>query len=435
MMIRIGLLLLSLIVSAHALAVPEIETWRTANGARVYFVETHEIPMVSISLAFDAGSARDPVDKLGVAHLTNGLMEEGAGDLSGEQIADRLESVGAELGSENGRDMSVFNLRTLSGPVELDTSVGILAEVLARPRFPDAALQRERNRLLVNLQRVQQSPRAVAERAFYRRVFNGHPYAKPPNGEEQGVRAIRRDDLLDFYHRYFTAENGIIALVGDLSRGRARELADRLFGGLRRGDPAARVPRVPDLTSKLEEMIEFPSQQSHILMGQPGVTRKDPDYFPLYVGNYILGGSGLISQLAVEIREKRGLAYGVSSYFRPMRERGPFIIGLQTRNNQRGLAISLIHDTLAEFVDQGPTQEELQAAIKNITGGFPLNIDSNTKIAGYLMSMAFYGLPLNYLDDYPEKIKAVTVQMIKDAFRRRIDPARLVHVIVGGQVS
>ncbi len=180
------------------------------------------------------------------------------------------------------------------------------------------------------------------------------------------------------------------------------------------------------------QQIAFPSNQSHLLLGQPGVSRYDPDYFPLYVGNYILGGSGLISRLAVEIRENRGLAYSVYSYFLPMRERGPFIIGLQTRNDQTKLAEKVTRDTVSKFVKSGPTAEELDSAKKHITGGFPLLLDSNRKIAGNLLTIGFYDLPLDYLDTYAQKIEAVTIEHVRDAFRRRLDPERLVRVVVGG---
>ncbi len=428
---RICLLLLGLCVSAATVAAPDIQHWLTKNGARVYFVAAHELPMVSISLAFDAGSARDPGNRLGLAHLTNTLMEEGAGDRSGEQISEGLESIGAQLQSNNGRDMSVFELRTLSDPNVLDTSVGILGDVIGRPQFPAAALERERDRVLVALQRQQQSPRDLVRQVFFKSLFAGHPYSKPPMGEAEGVKAIVRQDLIDFHRRYFVAANGVVAIVGDLNRQRAEQIAQRLVAALPRGGAAPGMSDVSQPAGPRESSIDFPSQQSHLLMGQPGVARGDPDYFPLYVGNHILGGSGLISRLAVEIREKRGLAYSAYSYFVAMRARGPFAVGLQTRNDQLETAADIAAQTLVRFVEQGPTAQELEAAKKNITGGFPLLIDSNSKIADYLMHIGFYELPLNYLQEYPANIEAVTVDDVTDAFRRRVDPKRLVRVIVG----
>jgi zinc protease len=175
----------------------------------------------------------------------------------------------------------------------------------------------------------------------------------------------------------------------------------------------------------------FPSEQTHLLLGQPGLSRDDPDYFPLYVGNHILGGNGLISRLAQNIREDQGLAYSVYSYFIPMHQRGPYIVGLQTRNAQASRAQKLALDTLRDFIEQGPTDDELRAAKNNITGGFPLRIDSNDKIADNLLSMAFYDLPLDYLDTFSGKVAAVTAGQIRDAFQRRIDLRHWVQVRVG----
>ena len=426
----IGLTLLA--VSVSAVAVPEIQTWRTENGARVYFVETHEIPMVQISVAFDAGSARDPVDRPGLAHLTSAMLDEGAGDSSGDFIAQRLESVGAVFGSDNGRDMSIAELRSLSDPKMLDVAVDVFADIVARPRFPEDALAREKDRALVRLAQRKQSPQEVAQTEFYASLFRTHPYASPPEGEEAGIKALVRADLLDFHKRYFTGGNAVVAIVGDLTRRDAQAVAATIVGGLPAGKPAPPLGSVNTLERATAKNIEFPSTQSHVLLGQPGVSRGDPDYFPLYVGNHVLGGSGLVSRLSVEIREKRGLAYSVYSYFVPMRELGPYLIGLQTRNDQIPVALEVVQDTVERFVAEGPTEAELEAAKKNITGAFPLNLDSNKKIAGNVLNIAFYGLPLDYLNTYTENIERVTRDQVRDAFKRRVDPKRLVRVIVGG---
>jgi zinc protease len=167
-------------------------------------------------------------------------------------------------------------------------------------------------------------------------------------------------------------------------------------------------------------------------MGGPGMSRRDPDYFSLYVGNHILGGGGLVSRLNEEIREKRGLSYSVYSYFSPMRRKGPYVLGLQTRNDQVGQALEIARETVKRFIKEGPTAEELEAAKKNITGGFPLRIDSNAEIVEYIAMIGFYGLPLDYLDTFSANVEAVTREQIRDAFRRRVVPDRMVTVVVGG---
>jgi zinc protease len=190
---------------------------------------------------------------------------------------------------------------------------------------------------------------------------------------------------------------------------------------------------VSDLQAALEQRIAHPSSQTHILLGQPGIRRDDADYYALYVGNHVLGGGGLVSQLSNEVREKRGLSYSVYSYFLPMGERGPFQLGLQTRNDQVDEALQVLRDTLATYVAEGPSAEELEAAKNNITGGQALRIDSNRKILEYLAVIGFYELPLDYLETFNAKVEAVTLEQVREVFRRRIQPERMLTVLVGGE--
>jgi zinc protease len=425
-------LLMIAAVSLDTLASPQIHHWTMANGARAYFVETHQIPMVQFAVGFDAGSARDPGKLKGVANFVNEMVEEGAADMDGALVAERLESVGAEFSAWSGRDMSVFELRSLSDELLLGPAVEVFSKLMQKPTFPADAIERTRDSILVSLKRKEQSPGSVASLAFYGYLYKDHPYGSPASGMENGVRNIKRRDLLDFYREYFVGANVVIAIVGDLSIDQARSWADHIAGGLSRGAKPDPIPEAGQLNKNHSLNIEFPSSQTHLMMGQVGIARDDPDYFPLYVGNHILGGSGLISRLALDIREERGLVYSVSSYFYPMREPGPFLISLQTRNDQAAMTEGLSMDTLRGFVDQGPTLEELESARKNITGGFPLRISSNKKIASNILSIAFYELPLDYLSTFSENINNVTLEQVKDAFQRRVSPDRFLHVLVGG---
>ena len=271
----------------------------------------------------------------------------------------------------------------------------------------------------------------MGKKAFYRNLFGEHPYAGDPLGDKASVESLTRDDLLDFYRRYYVARNLVVAMVGAVDRSQAVRIAERLTAGLAEGEAAPAVPPVPGLTAGQLKRLDFPSSQSHLFAGQPGMRRGDPDYFTLYVGNHVLGGNGLVSQLSQEVREKRGLSYSVYSYFLPMQQDGPFMMGLQTKNSQVDDARQVLMDTLRRFREQGPTAEELQAAKQNITGGFPLRIASNSKIVQYLAMIGFYNLPLDYLDVFNDKIEAVTAEQIRDAFRRRLDPERFVTVVVG----
>ncbi len=430
---KLGFLIVLLFSSSAAWALPKIEHWALANGVRVYFVESHELPMVSISAVFDAGSARDTRGKEGLAQLTNGMLAEGAGELNANEIAARLENLGAEYGASSDRDMAMVSLESLSDKEFLEPALDVFVKLLLAPSFPEDSLARERRRALIALQRIQQSPGDLAGKTFSELLYDGHPYGIFPLGTEAGLNTITRKDLVEYHRRYYVGANAVLAMVGDVSVTQAKRIAERLFGKLPAGEAAAPLPKVADLPRPVKRQLSYPSSQSHILLGEPGITRTDPDYFALFVGNYTLGGGGLVSRLSDEIREKQGLSYNVYSYFSPLKERGPFTMGLQTKNAQRDQALNLMRKTLAEFVASGPTEEELQAAKKNLTGGFPLRIDSNGKILDYLALIGFYRLPLNYLDEFIPHIEAVTAAQIRDAFKRRIDPERMVTVIVGGE--
>ncbi len=422
-----------LVVSATVSAAPKIQHWTLTNGARVYFVETHELPMLQIQAVFDAGASRDPENKAGVARLATALFDEGAGDLTANDIASRFEGLGAEFSAGADRDMATVSLRSLSDVSLLDPALDLYARILTSPTFPQASLDRIRAQTLVALQKDKQSPGAVADKMFYRELYGPHPYARDPAGDEASLKTITRQDLLAYHQNYYVGANAWLVIVGDVSRRQAKRIAERVLGALPAGRsaPAMSLPIKPVVAH--EKRVNFPATQTHILIGQPGMRRGDADYFPLLVGNYTLGGGGLVSRLAVEVREKKGLSYSVYSYFLPLRVPGPFMLGLQTKNTQSDQALKLARQVLSDFVVKGPTPEELEAAKKYITGSFPLRIDSNAKIAENLAAIAFYGLPLTYLDDFIARVQAVNLEQIRDAFRRRVHPGTMLTVIVGGK--
>lgn len=423
--------LFALTMSAAVMATPRIETWQTVNGAKVLFVEAPDLPMVDVRVVFAAGAARDG-ERAGLASLTADMLTEGAAELNADQIAERIESLGAELGTGAERDMAWVTLRSLTDASLLEPAVDTLTKVITQPTFPPEDFERVRQNRLVALRLEQQDPASVGSRALYRAVFGTHPYASDPSGTAASVGALMREDLAAFHERYYVAANATVAIVGALTRAEAEQLSNRITAGLPQGEAAPPLPEVSNTVAGGLEQIAFPSSQTHIYAGQPGMSRGDPDYFALYVGNHILGGSGLVSLLMNEVREKRGLSYSVYSYFAPMAERGPMILGLQTKNTQADEARAVLLDTLRRFVNEGPTDAELEAAVKNITGGFPLRIASNGKVVQYLAMIGFYDLPLDYLDQFSGRVSAVTKEQIRDAFERRVHPDRLAIVQVGG---
>jgi zinc protease len=419
----------TLLLTGPAVAGPKIQSWHTTNGARVLFVQAPQLPMLDVRVVFNAGSAREAVP--GVASMTNSMLTQGAGSWNVDQIADRLESVGSDLEVGSLRDMAWVSLRTLIQQPALGASLTTLTTLLADPTFPAPDLERLRKNALVSLSQDEQEPRTVGSKALYRALYGSHPYAHDPAGTKQDVTAITRTQLTDFFRRWYVAKNAVVAMVGAVDRAQAEHIAEQVTSGLAPGAAAPPLPAVVDLGSGRLQRIAFPSSQSHVYVGQPGIRRDDPDFFALTVGNHVLGGSGLVSLLSEEVREKRGLSYSVYSYFLPMQQRGPFIMGLQTKNSQTDKALDVLMQTLRRFLAQGPTDKELSDAKKNITGGFPLQIASNSKIVEYLSMIGFYDLPLDFLDTYNAKVEAVTAQEVRDAFRRHLDPAHFVTVVVG----
>ncbi|MDP2029125.1 MAG: pitrilysin family protein [Thiobacillus sp.] len=422
--------LLCLPLSAQAAVV--IQNWQTPQGARVYFVESHELPMLDISVDFPGGSARDPAGKEGLAQLTHGLLDQGAGGLSDTEIAHRLADVGAVLGGAFDRDRAGVTLRTLSSSAEKTTALDLLSRVLQQPEFPQAVIKREKQRLISGIREAEADPGTVADKAFYRALYGTHPYAHDESGDPTAIEKLTRGDLQAFYRAHYSAPNAVIALMGDISRTEAETIAARLAAGLSKAARVVALPQpVPAPVS--EARIVHPSTQSHVLVGAVGMARGDPDFFPLYVGNYALGGGGFDSRLMKEVRDKRGYAYSASSYFIPMQVAGPFQLGLQTKLEQTDAALKVARDTLRQFITDGPSVAELTQAKSNLTGGFPLRIDSNRKILDYLSVIGFYNLPLDYLDTWVSKVDAVDVAAVKQAFARRLDADKLVTVVVGAK--
>jgi len=313
----------------------------------------------------------------------------------------------------------------------LKTAVDTFTTVLNAPTFPQDAFERERNRLLVELTQKTQDPGEIANTEFFKAVYGAHPYAHEPEGEIAPVKALTRDQLVKFYNEFYVGRNAWVVVVGALDRSQTEKLVKKIVGDLATGLAPPKLPGLTTTDSAVEKFIDFPSAQSHVLVGQPAIRRDDADFFPLYVGNHVLGGGGLVSILADEIREKRGYAYSTYSSLSPLRAEGPYVIGLQTRNDQVKDALKVMREVVQKFVSSGPTEQQLDDAKRNLTGGFALRIASNKNIADQLANMAFYGLPMDYLDTYINHINAVTTAQVRDAFQRRIQPARMVTVVVG----
>jgi zinc protease len=425
---------LLLLTNGSVQASPTIETWRTSSGAEVFYVYAPELPMVDMQVVFDAGSSRDG-KLLGIAALTNGLLDQGAAGMDADEVSKGFESLGAIFGTNAGYDSASVQLRSLTDGPLLLAALDNFKKVISTPEFPEDAIERLRAQTLIGLQAKKQNPSALARDAFMNAVYQSHPYAQPSLGTEKSVAAINRKDIESFYKQHYVSNNAMVAIVGAVNREQAERIAEDVLSRLEQGQKAKTLASVNALEAANEVFIEHPSAQTHILVGQTGLKRGDPDYFPLYVGNHVLGGGGMVSRLFAEVREKRGLSYSAYSYFSPMRFEGPFIAGLQTKTEQVDEALSVLMENINRYIEIGPTEEELIASKKNITGGSPLRIDSNGKILNYVVAIGYYKLSLDYLETFNANVDAVTINQIKDAFKRRLIPDKLVTVRVGALVE
>jgi zinc protease len=436
-LVRALLLWLALSMQSSA-AGASIESWESSRGARVLFVESRALPMLDVSIEFPAGSARDSAAASGLANLTLRAMRMGSAAsgavpaLSEDEISLGLADVGAQLSTSFGVDRAGYQLRTLSGERERVRAIDILAAVVQRPAFPPEVVGREKARVIAALREARIKPDTIASRAYARLVYGDHPYGLHASGEIETLDRIEPDQLVDFHRRHYGAAGAVVSIIGDITREQARQIAERLTSGLPGGAELPPIPSVPPLQQAAQREIRHDAAQAHVLLGAPGMRRADPDYFALWVGNYILGGGGFNSRLTAQVREKRGLTYSVYSAFAPYQREGAFTIGLQTRKDQADEALQVVRDTLHDFVRDGPTESELAGAKQHIVGSFALRIDSNRKILDYLSTIGFYGLPLDYLDQFPQRVSALTLDEIRDAFRRRVDPSRMATVVVGG---
>ena len=432
---------LTLALLAHsAWAALPIQHWTQPSGAKVYLVESHGIPMLDVQLDFDAGDRRDPADKAGLATIVSRMNRKGLAARAGQpaldenQLSEAWADLGAGLTVSASADRLSFSLRTLSYPDLLPQAVALAARQLGEPSFPEAIWTEERARISAAIREANTRPATQASKAFATAVYGVHPYGYDTT--EASLARISVADMRQFYARFVEPCRARVSLVGDVTRAQADALVKALLARLPQRD-AARcealppVAEVAPLSAPVTRTIAFESAQAHVLIGQPGYKRSDPDFFALTVGNYTLGGGGFVSRLTTEVREKRGLTYSVYSYFAPGLHAGAFTIGLQTRPDQAAQAVEVARAVLAKFVADGPTEAELKAAKDNLVGGFSLRIDSNAKLLDNVANIAWNNLPLNYLDTWTAQLEKITAADIKAAFARKLQPERMVTVVLG----
>jgi zinc protease len=431
----------ALLAALSAQAAIPLQHWTLANGAKVYLAATDALPIVDVQIDVDAGSRRDPAAQAGLASASAGMVEKGvrASDagpaLDENALGEAWADLGASFGAGAGAERTSFSLRSLSDPVLLDRAVALAAREIGEPSFPANVWQREREQINAALKEANTKPGTVSARAFSQAVYGTHPYGQETT--EETLAKIDVEAMRTRYAQLIRPCRAKVSIVGAVTRAQADAIATRLLARLPaqdgRCEPLPAVPAIAALTAPKEERIPFTSAQAHVVIGQPGYLRTDPDHFALTLGNYILGGGGFVSRLMNEVREKRGLVYGISSGFAPGLHAGAFRVGFQTRPDQADAAVKVSREVLAQFVAEGPTDAELKAAKDNLIGGFPLLLDSNRKLLGNVSNIAWNDLPLDYLDTWTARMNAVTVADIKAAFARKLQPDRMVTVVVGAK--
>ena len=426
--------------SNSAWALLPIQHWTEANGAQVYLVESPVIPMVDVQIDFDAGSRRNPAGQSGLASAVAAMASKGVTAAGTEPALDEnaLGEAWADLGAgfDAGVDSDAlhYSLRSLTDAPLLDRAARLAARQIAEPSWSSAIWQRESARWSASIKEANTKPATVAAQAFAAAVYGSHPYGMRTT--EDSLARISVADMQAFHTQTVAACRAKVSMVGAVTRAQAQTLVATLLSRLPAASGCAPLPPVGDiaaLTAPVEQNIPFTSAQAHVLIGQPGFERRDPDFVALLVGNHILGGGGFVSRLTNEVREKRGLSYSVYSYFASGLHAGAFTVGLQTRPDQAAQAVQVSRDVIARFVADGPTAAELRAAKDNLIGGFALRIDSNKKLLGNVANIAWNDLPLDYLDHWTEKVEALTVADVRAAMARKLQPERMVTVVVGAK--
>ena len=425
---------------SNAYGILPIEKLDSYKGAQAYLVQTKALPMVDIEVSIDAGDRYDPVGKSGGADMVAGLMNYGArgdkGLLTEAQIADEIADLGANIGLSVGGERAILRIRSLSRKDLRDRAVQLAAAMLSAPTYDPKIVEREKQRTITSLREAETKPEFVLERRFKKSVYGNYPLADSPS--VQSVGSVNVNDLKQFHKQFYRGDRMIVSIVGDVDRTQAAEIVQTLLKQIPQSGQA--IAKLPDLQrspiealAQREVQIPFDSQQAHIAMGMTAVARNNPDYFPLLVGNYILGGGGFVSRLMSEVREKRGLAYSVFSYFAPGKDNGIFQAGLQTKNDQAALALDVMSTTIAQFIADGPTPAELEAAKSNLINGYPLRIDNNRKLLDNVSSIAWNDLPLDTMDVWTKQVEAVTLEQVKASFQKYLAMDRMKIVVLGAK--
>ncbi len=400
------------------------------NGMTVLVLEQHFLPIVEIHALIKAGAAQDPPEKAGVANLVASLLDEGTTTRSSRQLAEQIDFVGGSLAVQAGEDYTTASARTLKKDIDLGFT--LLADILQHPAFPKQEFERVRSQILGEISSDNDDPGHVAMKAFNQLVFQNHPYRWPVNGTEETLSKITLAEVQSFYTKEYLPNQVILTIVGDVTAEQATTLVQTHFGSWKKGAVPSRAVKKPTaIDKKTVQLVEKDLTQSTIVIGHPGISRTNPDFYAVTVMNHILGAGGFSSRLMDSIRDKQGLAYGIMSHYDARVMPGSFWINLQTRTETTNQAISGVLIEMKAIREAPVSDQELADAKAFLMGSFPLRLDSTSKLAQVLAQVEFFGLGFDYFSQYPKWIERVTKEDVQRVAKQYLDPQHYALVVVG----
>jgi zinc protease len=424
-----GLLVCYLAATARGGMVPQRSV--LDNGLILLTSEQRALPMVSIELLIDAGSSHDGAKQEGLANLTATLLTYGTKRRTALQISDAVDFIGASLSVSCGEDLAGVSMTVLKK--DLGTGLELLAEVLTLSTFPQEEIDRQKQAIIAAIRAKEEDPGDIAQRRFAAALYPQSPYGRPVEGNEASVNALQQKSLREFYARYYRPNRTILSVVGDISHQEVAQALNKAFRSWHKGEPA-KPPAAPSKIGGPDSIrVDKELSQANIILGHEGVGRENPDYYAVQVMNYILGGGGFSSRVLDSIRNERGLAYSVYSYFSAEKHRGTFELVMQTKNETALDAIRIAGDEIRRMREQPVTEQELKDAKDYLTGSFPLRFDTNLKVANFLAQVEYFQLGLDYPDRYPDLIQRVTRDDVRRVAQKYLKPEKLITVIVANQ--
>jgi zinc protease len=419
-------------LSAPRASALEIKRMQLSSGAILLVSEQHQLPMVTMSIAFDAGSRRDPQGKEGLAMLTAESMVEGTTALSAADFNEKVDFMGSSISIGLSRDNSIASFTSLK-KYQSDT-LRMLAQIIQDPGLRDADIERKQAELIADIKSSEEEPGYTVNVAFTRMIFGDTPYGHPSSGTSEAVAKLKPDDVRSFYHQYYKLGSAVIAVAGDVNADEIKAALEKELTGPQGKVEPQPVPAAREVPTGIHtQLIDRNVAQANIYMGSDGIARSNPDYYKLQVMNYILGGGGFASRLMKVVRSKAGLAYGIDSGFQAGKFPGAFIVALQTKNASANEAIKLILQQLHQIQQSPVSAAELESAKRYLIGSFPLKLDRQSQIVGFMLETEIYGLGLDYAERYPKIINAITADDVLSVAKKYLHPDALDLVAVANQ--